>query len=187
MNKKIIYSVVCAGCLALSTAVTVVSATTNNSSSSASKEASGRALIATTNELVPTNKFESKNETVYVITKASGDVTKSFVGSEINDSGEPLPVAMSVRYYLDGETISPEDLVGKSGHVRMVYRFESTKGSGDKVVPFVTVTVTVLLPADHVAALPLVTVVVPFLITTVASLSVAVAVITLVAEVVVVV
>lgn len=54
-------------------------------------------------------------------------------------------------------------------------------------MPFVTVTVTVLLPADHVAALPLVTVVVPFLITTVASLSVAVAVITLVAEVVVVV
>lgn len=140
MNKRIIYSVACAGCLALSTAVTVVSATTNNSSGSASKEASGRALIATTNELVPTNKFESKNETVYAITKASGEVTKSFVGSEINDSGEPLPVTMSVRYYLDGEAISPEDLVGKSGHVRMVYRFESTKGSGDKVVPFVTVT-----------------------------------------------
>lgn len=140
MNKRIIYSVVCAGCLALSTAVTVVSATTNNTNDVNGGDVGGRELVATTNELMPVNKFESKDETVYAITEASGEVTKSFVGSEINESGEPLPVAMSVRYYLDGEDISPEELVEKSGHVRMVYRFESVKSSGDKVVPFVTVT-----------------------------------------------
>ena len=48
-------------------------------------------------------------------------------------------------------------------------------------VPFVTVIVTVFSPADHVALAPLVTVVVPFLISTVASSSSGVAVILFVA------
>lgn len=53
------------------------------------------------------------------------------------------------------------------------------------VVPYLTVTLTVFVPSTHVAALPLVTVVVPFLISAVAAESTVLTVMVLVASVVV--
>lgn len=36
-----------------------------------------------------------------------------------------LPVTFKVDYYLDGKKITPEELAGKSGHVKVVYTFEN--------------------------------------------------------------
>ena len=59
----------------------------------------------------------TKSENVYIITNPDGSVNKSFVNNTINTSSEPLPLAASITYYLDGNEIKAEDLVGKSGHV----------------------------------------------------------------------
>lgn len=59
-----------------------------------------------------------------------------------------LPVNLSVSYKLDGETISPEDLVGKSGKVTIRFDYENKQyetvkidGKDEKIyVPFVMLT-----------------------------------------------
>ena len=51
-----------------------------------------------------------------------------------------LPVAVTVTYYLDGKEISPEDLSGKSGHVKICYQYENKLKQGEVYVPFVLVT-----------------------------------------------
>ena len=86
------------------------------------------------------NKIISKNQTVYVITDSAGITTKSFIGSSINTSTEPLPLDLHITYTLDGSEISATDLTGKSGHVTIKYTFTSTKSHQDKLVPFLTVT-----------------------------------------------
>lgn len=66
-----------------------------------------------------------------------------------------LPVGVKVSYELDGETVTPEELLGKSGHVRI--RYDYINNSSDTVVidnketdvytPFVMAT-GILLPTD---------------------------------------
>ena len=51
-----------------------------------------------------------------------------------------LPVTVTVSYYLDGKEISPEDLSGKSGHVKICYQYENKLKQGEVYVPFVLVT-----------------------------------------------
>lgn len=51
-----------------------------------------------------------------------------------------LPVTVTVTYYLDGKEISPEDLSGKSGHVKIYYQYENKLKQGEVYVPFVLVT-----------------------------------------------
>lgn len=82
----------------------------------------------------------SKSENVYIITNSDGTVNKSFINNTINTSSEPLPLKESITYSLDGEKIKAEDLIGKSGHVQITYRFTATKYHNDKLVPFLTVT-----------------------------------------------
>lgn len=63
-----------------------------------------------------------------------------------------LPVTLSVRFLLDGEEISPEELAGKSGRVTVRFDYENTQyeereinGETQKVyVPFVAITGIVL-------------------------------------------
>ena len=38
---------------------------------------------------------------------------------------------MNVTYYLDGKEISPDDLAGKSGHVKMVYQYTNHMKKGE--------------------------------------------------------
>ena len=56
-----------------------------------------------------------EDQTVYVITDATGAVTK-VIGSESEEAAK-LPVDIRVSYELDGEESAPEELAGKSGHV----------------------------------------------------------------------
>ena len=135
MKSKVIYSAICAACLTLSTALTMVTAATNNTNNG-----NDRTLAVAESELAPSVQLEVKDETVYIITDASGKSTKSFIGSELNSSNEPLPITMDIKYYLDGKSFSSGDLGGKSGHIKMEYHFTSSKTYGDKIVPFIVIT-----------------------------------------------
>ena len=92
--------------------------------------------------------------------KDNGDGTISWQnkGNEIRYIGNlnaDLPVSMKVTYYLDDQEISPEELAGKSGRVKVVYNFENLSPetvqfegeSIDTYVPFLTVT-SVSMPMD---------------------------------------
>lgn len=136
MKKIVAYSITGIICLALSTAATLVSAANNTTVGSQNNHM----LAAVDSELAPSDKVVSKDETVYIITDKNGKSTKSFVGSELNSSNQPLPVTMDIKYYLDGASISPEDLVGKSGRVKIMYQFASDQNYGSKIVPFVIIT-----------------------------------------------
>lgn len=140
MKKLLAYSIIGAMSLTLSTAITVVSATTNHTYPPAANSSTSQVLLANSSELTPSPKLDSKDETVYIITDANGKSTKSFIGSKLNNSGEPLPVTMDIEYYLDGAKTTPQDLIGKSGHVKIKYHFASEQASGNKTVPFVTIT-----------------------------------------------
>ena len=58
-----------------------------------------------------------------------------------------LPVSLHVEYYLDGERIAPEELAGKSGHVKIRYTYENTSKSGEVYTPFMLVS-GFILPTD---------------------------------------
>lgn len=89
---------------------------------------------------------------------ADGNLVWDADGNDIYYQGETeeeLPVSMKVSYYLDGQKISPEELAGKSGRVKI--RFDYYNHSQEKVkvkgtdyeiqTPFTMVTAMVL-PAD---------------------------------------
>ncbi|MCD8009453.1 MAG: hypothetical protein LUF34_01365 [Lachnospiraceae bacterium] len=73
-------------------------------------------------------------------------------------SDEELPVSVSVQYFLDGEAVSPEELAGASGQVKIRFEYEnrtsvSTKVNGESAevpVPFLACTV-LFLSSDHFA------------------------------------
>ena len=55
-------------------------------------------------------------------------------------SDEAAPVSVKVTYYLDDKEISPEELAGKSGHVKIRYEYDNTAKNGDVYTPFVMAT-----------------------------------------------
>jgi putative membrane protein len=59
-----------------------------------------------------------------------------------------LPFSVRVTYYLDGAEIAPDDLAGKSGHVKICYTYENHSKSGEVYTPFTMVT-GMVLPADN--------------------------------------
>ena len=88
-------------------------------------------------------------------TDNQGTLTWSAAGSDIYYQGttdKELPVTLTVSYQLDGESIAPEDLVGKSGHVTIRYDYKNNQyevkeitGTSQKIyVPFAAVTGLVL-------------------------------------------
>lgn len=69
-------------------------------------------------------------------------------GNDIYYQGTPnreLPVGVEITYYLDGKKIAPEELAGKSGHVKIRYEYKNMSKEGDIYTPFVMVTGMVLL------------------------------------------
>ncbi len=49
------------------------------------------------------------------------------------------PVTVNVSYYLDGKKISPKDLAGKSGNVKIRFDYTNHEKDGDYYVPFAAV------------------------------------------------
>lgn len=136
MKKSLIYTFAILA-LVLSTSLTAIV-----SSFATTEQNSTNSLIATNTDLIDSNKTKdlSKSENVYIITNSDGTPNKSFVNNTINDSSEPLPIEASITYSLDGNTIKAEDLINKSGHVKITYKFTATKTYQGKLVPFLTVT-----------------------------------------------
>ena len=85
-------------------------------------------------------KLTSTNETIYAISDTNGKVNKSFVNNIVNTSTEALPISLTISYYLDDESISANELAGKSGHVRIVYNYAPVKTYQNKYVPFIAIT-----------------------------------------------
>lgn len=72
-------------------------------------------------------------------------------GSDIYYQGtttKELPVSVDIKYYLDGQEISPENLAGKSGHVKICYTYRNSSRSGDVYTPFTMVT-GLVLPSEN--------------------------------------
>ena len=55
-------------------------------------------------------------------------------------TNKELPVTVKVTYYLDGKEISPDELAGKSGHVKIEYTYVNNAKQGDVYTPFAMVT-----------------------------------------------
>ena len=55
-----------------------------------------------------------------------------------------LPVSAAITYYLDGAEIAPEELAGKSGHVKIRYQYKNQAKAGEVYTPFAMVTGMVL-------------------------------------------
>ena len=52
------------------------------------------------------------------------------LGSDIHYEGKgdvELPVSVNIKYYLDGEEMSPDKIKGKKGHVKVEYSFENSE------------------------------------------------------------
>ncbi len=138
MKKSLIYTSVCGLALFAGGLTTVL---VNNASAETSREDS---LVALEQTLTTTNKIASKNETIYAITGSAGEAKSVFIGNTLDSDSAELPLNLSITYTLDGSAISAEDLIGKSGHVKINYTFTSTKTVSDAKVPFVAITGTIL-------------------------------------------
>ena len=136
MKKSLIYT------FALMALIVSAGFTAIISSLVVAEEGSSSTLISTENDLAENSSTTSldRSENVYVITNSDGTVNKSFVNNTVNTSSEPLPIEASITYSLDGNEIKAEELVNKSGHVKITYKFTATKSFQGKLVPFLTVT-----------------------------------------------
>ena len=84
-------------------------------------------------------------ETVYIMQKADGNEYKRVVSDEgkLKYKGyddAQLPVTMKVSYTLDGKTISPADLAGESGHVKIHITYTNNIKRDNVYVPFAVMT-----------------------------------------------
>ena len=135
MKKQVlISSLIAAGILSVTSLIAV-----NNYANA--EETTGGTPIASNTDLVVAKPINTtKNETVYVLTDEAGTTKSRFIGSTIYDGAEELPFNFTVSYYLNGQEISGQDLKGKSGHVRIVYHYNSTATYQGKYVPFLAIT-----------------------------------------------
>ncbi len=108
--------------------------------------------------------------TLYDVKNTVGDEEFSWLGTVLcwenhgediqyeGSSDEELPMSVDVQYFLDGEEVSPEELAGASGQVRIRFEYENltsvrTEIDGEEVeapVPFLACTV-LFLSSDHFA------------------------------------
>ena len=138
MKKSLIYTSVCGLALFAGSLTTVA---INNASAETSHDSP---TVALEQSLNTSNKIDSKNETVYVMTNSEGKANSVFINNTLDSDTASLPIELKVTYTLDGSKISAEDLIGKSGHVKINYTFASTETTGSTKVPFLTITSTIL-------------------------------------------
>lgn len=59
-------------------------------------------------------------------------------------SDKELPIELSITYYLDGNEILPDEIAGKSGHVKIHYQYKNNAKQGDIYTPFMLISGMVL-------------------------------------------
>lgn len=82
---------------------------------------------------------------------SNGSLTWAAKGKNIYYRGSTqreTPITMSVKYYLDGDQILPEDLTGKSGDLRIKIDYQNNEKVGDVCVPFLVAS-TLILKDDN--------------------------------------
>lgn len=90
--------------------------------------------------------------------ETDGTIIWDNIGNDIKYVGSldaEIPITMKISYYINDQEVTPEELVGKTGHVKVVYSFENNAEvdvtmNGENYstyVPFLTVT-SVCLPMD---------------------------------------
>lgn len=113
----------------------------NSFSFGATSEKNGK---SSSNKVSTTDSSGGK-ETVYIMQKANGNEYKRVVSDEGNlkykgyDDAQ-LPVTMKVSYTLDGKAISPADLAGESGHVKIHITYTNNIKRNNVYVPFAVMT-----------------------------------------------
>ena len=176
-NKKILAIVLSLTLVLSSAGVTAWAVYKNNDDTASGESAQPVSAAATGTDPV------TKDETVYVMTTADGQTKKILVSDWIKNAlpeeaqkavaglsdaenvkddcwtgtmEKELPVTMSIRYQLDGKTVSASELAGKSGRVTIrfdyqnnQYEMKTVNGVSQKIyVPFVALT-GALLDTDH--------------------------------------
>lgn len=84
-------------------------------------------------------------------TQEGKEITWQAAGNDIYYQGETtkeLPVGVKVTYYLDGSEISPEELAGKSGKVKIRFDYTNNSKEGEVYTPF-TMATGVILPSEN--------------------------------------
>lgn len=141
MKKQIVISTL------IGVAIWGITAAMILNTASAKESNQNQGLLANNSSLIATKTpIATQNETVYVTTDENGNEKSKFIGSALYSGTEELPFTFSATYFLDGQEISAKDLAGKSGHVKIIYRYASTARYQGKYVPFVAITNLVL---DH--------------------------------------
>jgi len=82
---------------------------------------------------------------------SNGSLTWAAKGKNIYYRGSTqreTPITMSVKYYLDGDQVLPEDLAGKSGDLRIKIDYQNNEKVGDVCVPFLVAS-TLILKDDN--------------------------------------
>ncbi len=139
MKKQLIISSII-GLIILAGFFTTITINSTNAETASSKNL---ATLSTSDEAAlpaPSPELIPENETVYVITDHAGSVNKKFIGNTLNTSATPLPLDLNISYFLDGHEIKAEELIGKSGHIRIVYKYTSTKTYQNSLIPFLAIT-----------------------------------------------
>ena len=101
----------------------------------------------------PEGKSELKDESqLKDITNVKGDETFTEKGNQLtwNADGNDIyyqgntdketPVGVKVTYYLDDEKVKPEEIKGRTGHVKIKYEYQNTSKEGDVYTPFLMIT-----------------------------------------------
>ena len=84
-------------------------------------------------------------------TQEGKEITWQAAGNDIYYQGETtkeLPVGVKITYYLDGREVSPEELAGKSGKVRIRFDYINNSRDGAIYTPF-TMATGVILPVEN--------------------------------------
>ncbi|MBO4680211.1 MAG: hypothetical protein J5626_11150 [Lachnospiraceae bacterium] len=123
-------------------------------------EAITEAVTKAEEALEEKEEIKTDDEVVYVFTDSEGKVEKVMDSIWISNDEDKtqtgndadLPIGVNVKYYLDGKSIAPENLSGKSGHLKVEvlftnnrYEMKTINGKEEKIyVPFLASAVTAL-------------------------------------------
>ena len=142
MKKQVIYaSAVAAAILVGFTGAAISTETSVRADDNVATSEEAKTPLTVSDNLATTSGTEfSKNETVYAIADANGAIKSTYIGSTIYSGDEKLPVAINVRCYLDGKEVSAAEIAGKTGRVKIVFKYDSLAARMGKKVPFVAVT-----------------------------------------------
>lgn len=136
--KKVTAEAVCAA-LVVAGVGTTVFAVSNDKNADTKQETA--AVSETAEKQIPGGA--ALDETVYVLADADGSVKKCIVSDWVDgtdkddytqqETQQTPPVEMSVKYLLDGVETAPDQMVGKSGKVKMLFTYTNNQTETVKI------------------------------------------------------